>query len=283
MGLEPITTIPTEGGLPPVQLPLPVPIVGAGAGADPSSITAALGRIVAYASAINSWLQGYTGALVSQLESALKNILGMVAGWLKRIADTWLGQTIKNIWTRVLRIYKQISTELKQIIAVIRKYEAMVEAWETKILKPAMDLIQQLRRILAVFRIFHFRFATQLDNYLAAREAQLAKIWIETRREMNRVLDYLNLIFDPFGYFSPALYIGSAIKTAGQMLAVLWNAQYKPPTSAQLAQGAALSERANFDAVERRMKVSAGIGLDDYDQANVNQAFETFRSMGYPV
>lgn len=274
----PIVTAPSP---PPIPYPVAGPIIASGPGVDPGSITAALGKVVAFASAIESYLTGYDDSLLSQLKDTLKNIFGSVLSWLRRIAHSWLGQTVKNLWQRAVKIFKAVAGELRLIQKTIRQYEQLVKHWQDRIMKPALDLMQRIRGVLVIFRLFHFKFAIKLDNYLAKREAAIAHVMIASRRDLNRVLDYLNLIFDPFGYFNQGIFLATAIQSIGG----LWSAIVGFPgvsiTPDQRRAQSATAHQYDANQVYKTAAIMAATGptpSQQNDQAAVARALE---AMGY--
>jgi hypothetical protein len=278
----PLFPVPPEGGipLPPITTP-PVIVEPGGVGADPSSVTAAIGSVLAYIKNLSTWLQGYTNALFSQILAGLSAIFHQILAFFQYLAQTWLGHLLGAVWARVVAIYKAISAELGYIIRIIKQYEAMVSAWEEKIFRPILNLIQRLRSVLLVFRLFHFKFAAKLDAFLAAQESKLTFIWATTRRDVSRIIDYLNLIFDPFGYFQPAIYLASAVRSVAQLLGIEWGAQVGILTAAQQSTAAA---RSQFYTASNQKTYMAGIasGAPDPDDTAIVQAqLQGYADLGY--
>ncbi len=58
-------------------------------------------------------------------------------------------------------------------------------------------MIQRIRAILKIFRIFHLKFAQKLDDWLGALEAKIIKNTLALRGKVNEIMSILELVLDP--------------------------------------------------------------------------------------
>ena len=265
------------GGLPPITVEPPG---GSGAGAG---ISGALASIINYIGGLDTWQTNRVNALFGGLGQALGNIFGSIIDWLKHLKDTWLGHLIGSIWDRVKKIYKSIAGAIKKIICIIQAYEDLVQQYEDKILKPIINLIQRVRRVLLIFRIFHFKFAERLDNYLAIQEAKLARIFLFQRRWLNYVIDGLNLIVDPFGLFNEGMYVKSALRSIGDLFGALWGAQNHPLGSSDARAQAQMAASLDRPQIREYAASVLATGLPPTDLATIDQIAAAFAGHGYVV
>lgn len=264
------------------QLPPPVyPSPSSDGGS--TQINLSIGAAVQYAAAQSAWVQSWTKALFGGLTSALKNIFARVMALWQWVQRTWLGHIVNGIYQKLKRIFLAVQGELKRVMAIIQAYEKLVRYYEQRILMPILNVIQALRRTLVIFRIFHFRFATRLDQYLAGVEGRLARMFLFYQKELNKIIDALDLIVDPFGLFNEAMYVKSAIRSLGD----LWSAIMAfPSATLSAAQDAAAVTRAGFytsKAQHAYMKELAAGGPTPEDQAIVEAQKQSYAELGYKV
>jgi hypothetical protein len=271
---------PGGGG---IQLPpLPPPVVtGGGSGTSASSVTSALGSIVRYIGSVLSYGQGYSNALLGGLESALKTIFSDVVSWFQAMAKSWLGQIIRSIYDKLKTIFQAVQKEIHKVLAIFQAYEKLVRYWEQRILGPVVNVVQALRKTLVIFKLFHLKFASQLDNYLSGIEGRLTNIFLFYQKELNKIIDYLDLIVDPFGLINEAMFIGSAVRSIGAVWAGVMG---YPSTSISASQTAAVSTPTGFYSSHSQItyaKQLAAGGVPAEDQAINDSLREGYSQMGY--
>lgn len=281
MGLSPT---PGEGGGGGFPLPtLPPPVIGGGGGSSGGSVSGALGQVVGYVASVLGYADNYASSLLSGLEKALKQIFSSIVGLLHHLAETWLGQIVGSIWRTLKSVFLAVQKELAASMKVIQQYEKLVRYWEQRILGPIVNVIQALRKTLVLFRIFHLKFATQLDNYLAGIEGRLANIFLFYQRELNYIIDALNLIVDPFGLFSEAMFIGSAIRSIGAVWAAVMGYPQSGITPAQSTAAAARTKFYTAKSQQDYMKGLAAGGTNPDDAAIIAAQRQSFAELGYQV
>jgi hypothetical protein len=206
------------GGFP--ALPTIYPGAGGTSAGDcgQGQITAAITGAIAYTGAQDAWLQQWARALFSMFINSIRAIVHAITNVIRYLQHTWLGQLIKGIWDKVKEIYKKVQDEIKKIVCVLQAYEALVKYYQDQIFRPVLQLIQRLRRTLVLFRALHLKIATEIDNYLLIVEGRITNIELHTQQELNKLIDYLNLIVNPDGILNEEMYIGAAAQTA----AAIW-------------------------------------------------------------
>jgi hypothetical protein len=281
MGLLPI---PGEGssGTPIPLPPFPLPPSG-GSGSPGGSVTGALGSIISWVGSALGWTQGYANALLGGLENALKQIFAQIVSLFQYLAQTWLGQIIKSIWNKLAQIFAAVSKELKLILKEFQEYEKLVRYWENKILGPILNVIQALRKTLVIFKLFHLKFASQLDNYLSGIEGRLVNIFLFYQRELNYIIDAIDLIVDPFGLISEGLFIQSAVRSIGAVWAGVMGYPSSGITPAQTAAAQARTQFYTATSQKDYMKGLAAGGTNPDDQAIIDAQTQGYAELGYKV
>jgi hypothetical protein len=278
------TPVPGEGGGGGFPLPpLPLPPSGGGGGSSGGSVAGVLCSIISYVGSALGWGQSYANALLSGLASALKQIFAQIVSVFQYLAQTWLGQIVKSIWNTLKTIFAAVAKELKAIMALFQQYEKLVRYWEQKILGPILNVIQALRKTLVIFKLFHIKQAAALDNYLSGIEGRLANIFLFYQRQLNSIINAIDLIVDPFGLISEGMFIGSAIRSIGAVWAGVMGYPQSGITSAQTAQAKARTQFYTAKSQQDYMKGLAAGGMNPDDQAIVEAQKQGYAQLGYTV
>lgn len=64
-------------------------------------------------------------------------------------------------------------------------------------LRRIINLIQRIRQVLVVFKLFHLKWATKLDNWLSHIEGNLIRHELEILAKTNEIIGWINFIADP--------------------------------------------------------------------------------------
>lgn len=154
-----------------------------------------------------SILQWIWNALVS-IAQFIWSILLQVFNWawagLKAVAtifrSIWDG-FFKRIFLKVLnaitKAHLWLEAKLAPILNFLRKVRALYDHYFRLYVKPFLDVIQKIRRILAVLRFLHIQWAQQLDAVLAKIEGKIARAVLTIRGILNSMIDLVAALADP--------------------------------------------------------------------------------------
>jgi hypothetical protein len=141
--------------------------------------------LYAYIVAVVQFLIAGFRILLSFLKSA---VLDLLHGNFRALWDDWVKfRDALRAWLKPLRDALALQQRLWRLVY-------------GQFIAPVLQFIQDLRKILVVFRLFHFHWATVLDNYLAGIEAKIIGAWSSVMRAINRHADLLMLLSDPLGF-----------------------------------------------------------------------------------
>jgi hypothetical protein len=262
-----------------------IPVLVAGMegpqGADPAKVATALGQLTTYVGATATFLLGQIQSVFSWLTGHLRDIGNALVKWAKHLKDTALGHLLTNMWQWLKRIYERAKKWEQQIVDVINKLKKIQDQIYQVSIKPLMDFIQRLRRVLLIFRIFHFKFAQRLDADLAGLESRIARVFLDTRRELNRVINYLNLIMDPFGLIRRGLLIKSALQSVGGIIAITQTAQLGSLTPAQQQQQQQVKQQFHAQNISQTAALAAELGEQPWLCQFMDKINEEMVSIGF--
>ncbi len=179
-----------------------------GGGFDFGSLFDSLvGELAAVVDAIIQFLHDLVVALVSALNTLFAGeqaIFGFsfaglsdVWGGLKKILDHLLHDVILASLAKLYDFYKRILAWAKKLKAWLDRLQQIQKKLQTPAFRHFINLIQRIRKILLVFRLFHLKFAQKLDAWLAGIEGKLIQRQLEYQRKTNEIIGWINFIADP--------------------------------------------------------------------------------------
>jgi hypothetical protein len=166
-----------------------------------------LGAIEAIVAFLNALVQVLVGALnfLFAGEVAIFGFsfagLDSVFHSLKGILDKIFKQVVLAGLTHLLDLYRKLQAWAKRLKAWLDRFHALQKKYQVAAFRRAINLIQRIRKILVVFRIFHLKFATKLDNLLVGIEGRLIRREADIARKTNEIIGWVNLIADPTTLF----------------------------------------------------------------------------------
>jgi len=135
------------------------------------------------------WVRYLVSALILLFQRLSKFLLHIWQQYVKR-AIQWLAVHVQK-----LRAW------LKRTIGpIIQRLEKIKKWYDTHILKQQLRMLQMLqsiRRVLGILRIFHVKWATKLDNTLADIQNRIEQSISIVRGTLNQIINTLAIAFDP--------------------------------------------------------------------------------------
>lgn len=181
---------------------------GDGGGFDFGSLfDSLLGTLADAVNAIISFLQQLVGAIVNALnflfagEQALGifSFDGLAQLWkiLKKVGsliwDAVLHKALIHLW----ELYQKLQAFVRKLKVWLDRFHALQRKYQVAAFRRVINLIQRARKILLIFRIFHFKFAKKLDGILTHIESLIIRREFDIARKMNEVIGWMNVILDP--------------------------------------------------------------------------------------
>jgi hypothetical protein len=117
------------------------------------------------------------------------------ARWWKDQAAPWLRRALDNIDTWFHKHFGWLITWVHRIQSIL--------GWVYKfVLRPLLQFLEISRAILRLLAALHVPFAAKLEKILGKVEFWLESKWLELQRFVNDIASVLDVILDPWGYFS---------------------------------------------------------------------------------
>src|SRR5712692_10324075 len=181
---------------------------GGGGGFDFGGLfSGILGTLEAFFQAIINFLVALVRLIVDVFNFLFKGLLnvfgfsfsstGEISRGYHTLFDVILGTAttgfLSKVWSIIGKIRQWIG-KLKRFLDQLRRIQ---QAHQLQAMRRMINLIQRIRKILVIFRVFHLTFATKLDNWLAGIEGLLIRREFEIARKTNEIIGWLNVILDP--------------------------------------------------------------------------------------
>lgn len=181
---------------------------GFGFGFDPSAFFAGiLAAIEAVINAIISALVFLFNLLVFAANFLLNGLLTVAKYLLDgfKVLLRGLKHVLSDIFhgrfKHLFEDYLKLKETLKRWFGPLLKWLQRIRKWfDLYVLRPMkiiVNIIQRIRQILVIFRIFHFKFAEKLDAFLARVESKLVKNVLFLRKVLNQVISLIDILVDP--------------------------------------------------------------------------------------
>jgi hypothetical protein len=143
--------------------------------------------------AVINWLVGVLQAVFTFLFQILQGI------W-KVLQHIWTG-FFKPLLTRIANVIIRAHQWLEDKLAPVLKWLHKVRAYLDRIfklyVKPILNTIQHIRRVLLVLRLLHVKWAAALDRRLLQIETDIAKVFLTIRGHLNQLIDVVNALANP--------------------------------------------------------------------------------------
>ncbi len=200
---------------------------GNGFGGIFDPLVAALAAII---QAIIDFLVALVNALVQILNFLFEGEVGIFGFSSSGLESVFKG--IKNIMDQVFKVW--VVKALHHLLDLFRKLQAFVrklkqwldrlrklqQVYQVQALRRFINLIQRVRKILLVFRLFHLKFAMKLDRFLSHIESLIIQRQLQFARKTNEIIGWLNLILDPVRGLSHLPAFLAVTKSADALLQV---------------------------------------------------------------
>jgi hypothetical protein len=230
-----------------------------------------LGVLGAIISEIIAFLNALVQALVNVLNFLYSGEIGIFNFSLDGLRNVWKG--LKNLMDQIFKVW--VLGALKHLLALIQKLQKWarkLKVWldrlrklqqqQMQAFKRIINLIQRIRQVLVVLKLFHVKWATKLDNWLANIEGKLIRHELEIIAKTNEIVSWLNLILDPIHGLSHLPVFLAAGKSLNAILTLLTGHGINMWYSKVITGGAALpppiTYKQHYDALTTDLRTGAG-------------------------
>jgi hypothetical protein len=237
-------------------------------GAILSSIIAVINAIIAALSALIQILNTILAAIYAALQAiatALINAIKLIArGFIHVISDIIHGRFV-----HLLQDYFDLKAKLVQWLGpVLRILMTIRKLFNQFVLVPLLryiNLIQQIRQFLTIFRLLGFKWAIRLDAALVKLEQKVVTNVLVLQSWLNFTIDILDLILDPSLIFRKNFLLASLLSYLGAIKRVVFFGGSRTQSTDEKAQ--AHQDHAALAPQSHILQVGFGAGAQYYPTA----------------
>jgi hypothetical protein len=185
-----------------------------------SIIDAVIADIIAVLKFLASILVAVFNFLVKLISALFKFNTDGELGLLDGIRKIWQFILLKVIGP-IIALFKTIIGWLQHVLKPILDYLKKVRAWYDdyykRVLRPLLTLITRIRQVLAFFKLFHVKWATVLDNFLASVQNRIVTNFNRLRGYTNYLLSWVQIFFDPRYLLRRVPYLAGAMRAVNAL------------------------------------------------------------------
>jgi hypothetical protein len=152
--------------------------------------------LVAFVNVVIQGLQFVWNGLITVFKYALKG-LQSIGTFFKHLWDGFFKNIFTGIMKALSKLHQFLEAHLRPLINFLKKVRAIVDRIYKQYVKPYLQMLQRVRRWLAVLKLLHIKFADVLDRRIAQTEAQIAHQFLLVRGTLNDILNFVNSVADP--------------------------------------------------------------------------------------
>jgi hypothetical protein len=227
------------------------------------AISGSTGAIISWASAGFATLFGNDSAIASVLGNFIKWATGAIGAIVTFIGALWKwlrDSILKKLIDTIRKIHDYLKNLFKPITDMINRYRLLLRQLFQQYVKPILDFLQRVRKVLLIFRLLGFKWAKQLDARIVKFENEISAAFLGTWRNLNILSDWINFIVDPLGLIQPGVWLGSIRQSIGAIIASVQHAQLSAPPAYTAADQAADDTYFSMGAREARSHLRATTG-----------------------
>ena len=207
--------------------------------------------------------------LIVSLVQALLTAFKTIAKFLVTVWNDYIKKGILWLADHIQRLRDW----LKRVLSPVIKFFQKLKHWyDTHILAQQLRLlaiIQKIRRILAIFRLFGFKWASKLDNVLVDIQQRIQQQISFIRGIFNQIINTLALVLDPTLFIARNIVGGTLLGNLGALKRILGYSNHGPLTTAETTYLDHNVGRYQSSTANSHISGLASSGLSDYDQSEL--------------
>jgi hypothetical protein len=166
-------------------------------------------------------------------------ILSRLAGFILTFLRHMFEEIVRGIVAALVDVAKALKAIANDVLVPLVKAaqairQKIIDLYQ-RFLRPVLIIIQDIRRMLALLKLFHIRFAQKLDADLAALEAKITAPLFFLLKYTNMVANWMNLIVTAGYLIQRPLFLNSLNAYKGSAINLQLNAMTGPVDPAALA------------------------------------------------
>ena len=230
------------------------------------SILGALQALLAFLWNVLVAVYNFLLTLLIAVGNFMLRIFGHVGRFFRNLWDKWIGKGILKLLELYDRLVQKLQRFLEPVLRVLRRIREIIDYWYNRIFGPIIQMIQSVRRVLEIFRIFHLKFAEKLDEKLLRLERKITEPYLILRAKINEVITWLTLGTDVKAIISPHTILGSIARIFGALASLTGGRFNRALTASEEESQRRDATRYTKTRIEAHREEIAKRGLNDDDK-----------------
>ncbi len=193
-----------------------------------------------------NYLYAFTLSLWNTLRALGVTVL-RGAKWLWDFFQITYEFVLKPAVTKLWQFVRWAQGALEELFGPVIKFVKFLRKWVldfySQYVRPILDLIGIVRKVLDILKVFGIEWAKALDRKLAELESRIDAPFRYIIAELNKVLGLINRIVTADGLFQRLALLGSLERDFRQWSSMWWRRQARDLTPAEIARGEAAKKR----------------------------------------
>jgi len=181
----------------------------------------------------------YLYAIIVEIAQALVQFFVAAEQLVVHLFETLYTDVIKPIIDEIVKIEAWISRTLAPVVRFVQRLQAWYNKYILPYQKQVLAIIQKIRQILLIFRLFGAKWAQKLDADLAKIQSYITTSIIDVLSTLNLITSWLQLISDPTQILRKPFWQNTAYSGAVDIYKAANLGGMKPLSAADKAQGQA--------------------------------------------
>jgi hypothetical protein len=174
-------------------------------------------------------------AVVAIAQALVAGIKVIAKGFAHVISDIVHGRFL-HLFQDYLDLKAKLTAWLAPVLRILQRIKKIFDEFVTKPLLRYINLIQQVRKFLVIFRILGFKWAKKLDNTLVSWEQRVVQNVLVLQSWINFAISAVSLIMDPSLIMRKNFLLASLLSFLGAVKRVVFFGANRTPSSDETKQ-----------------------------------------------
>jgi hypothetical protein len=197
------------------------------------------------------------GAAVAIANALVTGIKLFVRGFIHVISDIVHGRFL-HLFQDYLNLKAKLTAWLAPVLNFLKKIKKIFDKYVMAPLLRWVNLIQQIRKFLVIFRLLGFKWAKKLDAQLANLERKVVQNVLVLQQWINFAISAVSLIMDPSLIMRKNFLLASLLSFLGAVKRVVFWGSNRTPTADETKQ----SQQDKHALSQTTHLVQSGFGSD---------------------
>lgn len=208
------------------------------------------------------------GQHIADILHAVGGFFHTLWGFLKKLWNDYIKKAIQWLADHVKRLREWLKRTIGPIIKRLQKIKKWYDEHILKQQLRMLQTIQTIRNFLGILRLFHVKFAEQLDRKLADIQNRIVTVVDLTRGTLNNIINLLAAVYDPSLLLKRNAISASLLASIGALKRIVNFGNGRPLFASEAADAQAGGNMYLKSTVNSNLAARKSSGLTADDKAN---------------